>query len=301
MIKTIWDIYLDPDWRAGYARQLEACGYKRVEIQDIMSKFGIYLDRLKSSYQAITLSAARTKDEFHEKLDYIFNVLWKDHIQNNYSEMHYHFVAFLDIIDTLQALRGEFISEEDRERLNTIFPTIPIQELTKYETDVMENGKIKILNNPILLSWIRNSLASKLITQKRIPELCEMFYGNLLPEMQRQDFIPLCKQLWDNGGKTRGVRHLNKFHIVFPDGTDSILDPLDALRQVVTFYGPETVRNKKLMVRGKELVIRKPIILQPNYEPIETDYCLYTVGNNTDRRNVIIRINISCGNKLSIE
>lgn len=266
-----------------------------------MEKFGVYINRIKDCAVIDDLYTIQTRKEFGLKLDWIFNTLWKDNIQDNYSDMFDHFMEYLKFLDSLQAIKGEFFNEEEEKKLNIIMPTVPIIALTEYELSYLKNGKLTILSNPALLSWLRNSLKTGLVQMAVLPNLCKKFYGDLLPNMKPADYSKLIETIWTPGGINRGVRRNNQFTIIYPDSTEQTLGSLDTLKAVILYYGLDVVYSKRLSFRNHDLLAKTMQLEKDKYEPIDSVYLVLKTGNLRDRYTMINLVNRICGEKLHIE
>lgn len=300
MAITIWKAYCDISWRAAYERLLKASGMSSIKSKRIMEKFGVYINRIKDCAVIDDLYTIQTREEFSAKLNWIFNTLWKYNIQENYADMYDHFMAYLKFLDSLQAIKGEFFNEEEEKRLNIIMPTIPLESLSEYELPYLKNGKLTILNNPVLLSWLRNSLKTGLVKTSVLPNLCKKFYGDLLPNMKPADYTKLIETIWTPEGKSRGVRRNNQITIVYPDGIEKVLGSLDTLKAVILYYGLDVVYSKRLAFRDHDLLVKTMQLEKDKYDPIDNDYLVLKTGNLRDRYTMINLVNRICGERLKI-
>lgn len=294
---TIWDAFCDPSWRIWFEKSLMTKGMSPIQMRTVMDHFFYFLQRIKSSGVSVELESITDSTVFIQKLNYIFHDLWKDYISEGYEGMYDIFVEYLKFLDSIQAFKGVFFTDELKSRYNKRYPPSPNQ-LSSYETDFLQDGKLTLLANPLLLSSIRLAIAAEISTVKDVHSLCLNFYGDLLPRMKASDYSKLVKSWWKPEGRS------NKFLISFPNGLQELFHSEDAVRAVIKWYGPEEVASKHLSIRSRDFLIsRLPFDHPEEYVRVSTDapYYFCVLGNYKDRYNAMNTINAMFGKKLRIE
>ena len=296
---NIWDAYCKPAYYNIYFDTLVAKGLSREEAEKLKDRYCKYLQRIKECRFGIELRSINDIDAFHAKLKEMFEVSWKGNLK--YEEMPAHYYAYLTFLDSMQALHNDFVSDREKARLIDDDPDIPIANLTFYETDYMVNGKLVALMSPQLLFILKEYIEEEKVNEVKASRICQIFYGDLLPEMKLKDFKELLKYLWSKGRKVKkGGKH-NQITIRFPDNRNETLGTLDALKEIVKFYGPENVRSLKSKIRGEDFIVKYvPMGKDKLYDKVDESYFINILGATKDRMNIARFINIHFGNKLVI-
>ena len=297
---NIWEAYCKPSFYNIYFGTLVAKGMSRESAENLKRQYCTYLQRIKGTRFAKELKLCTTQDELKEKLHEIFYDKWRDNMK--YKEMPFHYEAYLGFLDSMQALHNDFISESDKQRLIDPDPEIPIKCLTSYELDYLKDGKLVALMNPQLLSILKEYIEEERLVPRKAMLICETFYGNLLPDMELEDYSALINYLWNASHKVKNVSRRSHFKIIYPDGTEQITSTTDGMKRVILFYGIEEVRSKKFSIRNEDFIVKNiPVGKEAKYEIIEGTAGVCITGDSKDRMNVLRAINISLGNKLKIE
>jgi hypothetical protein len=298
---SLWEILCENPWRGGYRRILLAKGYKTKEIADIFERFSIIINWLKNpAYKR--LQEIDSKEEFKIDLKKIFDGFK----EGQYKDMLEHFLGYIDIIDTLEAIHGEFYTVEEREKIcKTIDPSA--KELTHYETDFLEDGKLTALMYPPLLYLIGLKIRRKEIKMSQAKMICYLYYKDLLPAMTSNDASKLVDKIWDANGRIIIGSKNKRLVITFPDGTQTVTKGMDAVREAIKFYGPDAIFKRKVTtgIKGKGnllILVAKNMVIpqQDKYVDYDNKYLiLKTVG---DYRNLLKLLNfINLPGKLHID
>lgn len=293
---NIWETYYNSTYYNLYFNILKDKGMSSEAVDDLKSKYWIYIQRLKETIFNQELSAINNKEEFIEKLRDIFENKWQHHFK--YPQIIPHFYSYIKCLDSLQCIHNDFINEEEKKRLTKIaYP----ESLTEYETEYMVDGKLIALMNPSLLCILRKLIVEDGVDPKKVVINCKNFYIGLL-EMTNTEYKNIILKLWNQKSSTRSAGRRNLIKIQFPDKSEKLLNGLEAMKEIVLFYGFEDVERFKLQIRGENLLTRY-IGLGQNaiYEEIEKNKYVLNKGTIKDKLNVMRTINRLRGNKLVIE
>ncbi len=294
---NIWDAYSKPKYYNVYFNLLIEKGIPRNTVETLRYQYGVYLTRIKGTIYATRLKACATKDEFQNTLEQMFES-WEGHIQ--YKDIPSHYMAYLAFLDSLQAIENDFISQEEKQRIINPNLTLPISELTVYETEYMKDGKLVALMNPQLLYRLRIHIDQGYNTSL-MPLECEDFYGNLLPAMSSADYSNLIDKIWDGRRRKCGIKKRTCSVILPEDQTKEFSSLLDALQFVIDFYGPAEVQRKNLKVQGYNVVVtRVDYGQEKNYIDIGGGFYMCKQGRTEDRQKILNTINAMFGRKLTI-
>lgn len=297
---NIWAAYCKPAFYNIYFDTLVAKGISRERAEKLKSHYCIYLQRIKGTRFGKELSAISNTEEFRAKLKEIFEVYWKDKVK--YEEMPSHYYAYLLFLNSMQALHNDFISDEEKAKLISADPEIPIPQLTPYETNYMEGGKLVALMNPQLLYTLKEYIEKERYNDVRASLICRTFYGDLLPLMEAKDYKVLLEYLW---GKNRAVKKggkRNMIKVTYPNAEESTYKMFEGLKAIITFYGIEDVIKQKCYFREEPLIVKYVQMGKESiYERFDEKYHIRSMGNMKDILNIIRRINIHFGEKLKVE
>lgn len=297
---NIWEAYCNKDFYNIFFDILVAKGMKRGDVEKIKQHYLYYVQRIKDSPIKKMLKECHTIDQFDQTLHIVFDDLWKGYIK--YADVCPYFYQYLPFLDSMQALHRDFINDEDKARLIEVETDIPIQQLTKYETEYMVNGKLIALMNPLLLYYLKDFIEEDGQQPKRTVGICKNFYGDLLPEMTTSDYVNLLTYLWPKARSVKKGGKQNKLRITFQDGSSKIYTIFEGLKEVVIYYGIDAVRQKNLEIRKEKLVTKYCAFGKEQlYEEVVPDYFVYMGGNTKDRFNACNAINMMFGKKLIIE
>lgn len=300
---TIWEILYNGSWRSGYRRILNAKGLSAKEVEKILYQMGVYINRLRLTF-APELERINDLQQFKDKIDEIFTIKWKNYVKDSYIGMYEHFVAYLNIIDTLEAIHGDFFSNKGKERLIN-GEKIEAEELGRYEVPYIEDDKLKVLMNPFLLYSIKRRMDSKNMSLTEASSFCYSYYMHFLPEMKTKDYSKLLKQIWNYGGRAKSGSKSKRFTITFKDGKQEKLQGVEALKRIIDYFGIKQVFNRKLQVAGHPLLIKKGLYVSPDedarYEDYDNVFKVFNQSKFKDLYNIINTMNHLFGNKLKVE
>lgn len=295
---NIWEAYCNHGYYNIYFNLLVAKGMKKESAENLKEQYFAYLQRIKTTKFAKDLKAINSREEFLNKLHDIFEVKWKDHINEKYKEIIPHFYNYLKFLDSMQALHGDFLCKEEKTRLINI--TIE-DSLTEYETEYLVDGKLVALMNPSLLYTLREYIVERNISPSKVTIACKNFYGTTL-DMSSEDYLRLINDLWTPSRRIKKGRGRNKIRISYHDGSNELYTTLEALKQIVLFYGFDEVSKTKLKIRDEYAVTKYVGYGKENvYEEMGDGIYINKLGNAKDRMNLARAINKIMGCKLNIE
>ena len=299
-IMNIWEAYQKPAYYNIYFDLLVAKGMKREKAENLKQHFTTYLYRIKETIFARQLKECEDPQSFKAKLHEIFYDKWSGKLK--YEEMPDHYEAYLSFLDSMQALYNDFINNLERTRLISSNPEIPVKELSHYETEYLKDGKLVALMNPQLIFILKDYIENEQIRPARVAMLCSRFYGDLLPQMKAEDFVPLIKTLWNEGRKIKKGGKRNQLKITFPNGEEKTLTFFEAAKVIVLYYGVEEIKKRKFEMRGQSFIVNYiPMGKEKFYKEIDYKVYMYAIGDAKGYMNLLRFINVINGKKLQLE
>lgn len=297
---NIWKAYCTPAYYNVYFDVLVEMGMRREEAETLKHQFNVYIQRIKNCRFASDLKKCVTPETFKAKLKEIFTEKWENHLK--YVDMPGHFENYLSFLGSIQAIHNDFISPEERRRLIDSNMDLPIESLTSYELDYMKDGKLVVLMNPMLLSYLKEYIEVDRLAPVKATSVCRAFYGDLLPEMESEDYVRLLEFWWNKSRVVKkGGKH-TQFRICYPDGAEEICSTTDGMKKIVMYFGFEECLKMKIIVQNNPFLIKYvPKGSEKMYDEIEQGKYIILRGQTKDRLNVVRRINIHFGNKLKVE
>jgi hypothetical protein len=166
----------------------------------------------------------------------------------------------------------------------------------------MKEGKLVALMNPMLLSVLKEFIEKERLAPQKASSVCHTFYGDLLPNMEAEDYANLITSTWHTSRVVKkGGKH-RQFKITFPTGETVQLPTTEAMKRVVMHYGFNVCMNLKLIIRNMPLLVKRvPYGQEKSYEKIEEGKYVNILGNTKDRQKALAAINVLFGKKLKIE
>jgi hypothetical protein len=297
---NIWEAYCKPGYYNVYFDILVIKGLKREDAEALKHQYTVYIQRLKNCRFASDLKKCITPESFKEKLKEIFTIKWKDNLK--FVEMPKLFEDYLTFLETIQALYGDFISPEEKRRLIDPAMDLPITDLTSYELENIKDGKLVVLMNPMLLSFLKEFIEVDKLTPAKATSVCRTFYGDLLPDMEPEDYVSLLEFWWNKSRVLKKGGKYKQFKISFPDGSEEICSTTEGLKKIVMLYGFEECMKMKIVIQNNPFLVKYvPKGSEKIYGEIEPGKYFNLRGQTKDRLNVVRRINMHFGNKLTIE
>ena len=297
---NIWEAYCNPRYYNVYFDVLVAKGLKREDVESLKYQYTVYSQRIKNCRFASDLKRCVTPGSFKEKLVEIFTEKWKDNLK--FVEMPKLFQDYMTFLDSIQALYNDFICPEEKHRLIKPDMDLPISCLTSYEMENIKDGKLVVLMNPMLLSYLKEFIEVDRLAPLKATSVCRTFYGNLLPEMESEDYFRLLEFWWNNSRVLKKGGKRKQFKICYPDGNEEICSTTEGLKKIVMLYGFEECMKMKIVVQNNPFLVKYvPKDLEKIYEEIEPGKYFNLRGQMKDRLNVVRRINMHFGNKLKID
>lgn len=295
---NIWEAYCTPAYYNIYFDLLVAKGMKREEAENVKQLYNAYLQRIKETRFAQDLKAINNKNIFLAKLHEIFEIKWRNNIK--YKEVAVYFYNYLKFIDSMQALHNCYINDDEERRIR-LMAEDGIEEFTEYETEYLANGKLVAIMNPGLIALLREYIEVEKLSPSKTTIVCKNFYNGLI-DMSAADYKRLIDELWAPSRRVKkGGKH-NKIRLTYPNGESVLHTTLDALKNIVLFYGFDEVCKKRLQTRGENFLCKYVTIGKEKiYEPIEEGMYINNQGNTTDRLKLARTVNVMFGSKLNIE
>ena len=299
----LWDSFCDAGLRKQYRNLLIAQGLTKEQAETIYEKFSHYIAKIKKApIIRKGFESCKSKTEFCDHIQNLFQETWCDYIPESYKDIPSHFYHFLDYLDAVQAIKNDFISEEEKLRLIPSEFEFPLSKLTSYEECCLKNGKLVALLNPILLNLIRSSFDKGQLNLANASLDCQVYYGDLLPEMTSSDYTKLINDIWNKSKEMKKGGGHNKFKITLPDGSIQTLTTTEALKLIIGFYGFEEIRSRHLLIRDRYfLVSSPPLDAKKLYECIGDNQYMNIDGATKDRARIARTINLLFGERLVIE
>ncbi len=295
---NIWEAYCTSAYYNIYFDLLVAKGMKREQAENVKQLYNAYLQRIKGTRFAQDLKAINNKNIFLAKLHEIFEIKWKNNIK--YKEIADYFYDYLRFLDTMQALHKCYINNEEKARIKAMAEK-EAETLSEYETEYMKDGKLVALMNPGLLTILHELIIENKLAPSKATLACKNYYGDLL-DMSVADYKRLIDKLWTSSRiiKKRGVR--SKIRVTYPDKREEAYSTLDALKNIVLFYGFDEVCKKRIPIRGEYLLCKYVTMGKEKiYESFGEKMFINNQGGSKDRMNAARTINRMFGEKLQIE
>lgn len=276
----ILEAYYDLSIRSGMKRYLLAEGKKISEIDNLYRQFSTYLSRLKGITYYDTLLYCNDESEFRNKLNYLFDILWKGHME--YHEVPKYFIRYLHFLHSACALNPEL--KIDGIEIPEDATCVPETDFTDYAKPYLKNGKLMIIANPLLIKQLlpyrHNWPASK---DEAINE-AKKFYHSLLPKMNEEDWSQRIEELLQPKKTRKAKATARNVAFMFNDGSKRIMTGWDAMEFVVKDIGIQKCLTLNVSHKGDRLVIR---MNQPNhtssYKSLGNGLWLNTKGNTSDK------------------
>lgn len=203
---TIWEAYCDIKLRNIFKHEyLTAQGYTPSKAQDIMTKYKNYIDRFNGIPDIIEIRQIESVADMMEKLDFIFNNKWQNHIKDSYR-----------ILPDIFRQYGLFLKAENTRQIRTfIADVIPnVTEIkdknfgiTEYEKPYIKEGKLTIISNTNLIVLLKDCVNSNLLAASDCINVVHTFYNQSFPLMSDHDWQKLIKKLFDKDKKKESSKN----------------------------------------------------------------------------------------------
>ena len=294
---TVWEAYCDIKLRNLFKHEwLPAQGMSPAKAQDTMTKFKVYIDRLKGIPDVIRLREIDTVDAIMATLDEIFTVKWANHINAKYSDMpkvyrqYGIFLKALEAKDNKRIQTGESVIQPDDVNLSEI-TEVPISDIE--QPYIKENGKLSLITNPRLISLLYVSInRQQPATPENFMAIINSFYGQQFPQMSPTDWKGLIAKVWlkaTEKPKTKtGMRHF-KIHLTMDKGiVDVTLSPIDALVFVISKIGFERAESARFHFMEMPIVTRHiPHGKEKFYSTVNEQWFVLGAGDAKEKRKTI--------------
>ena len=219
-----------------------------------------------------------------------------------YKEMPFHFLAFLDFLDSIQVIYSDFINDEEKSRLLNFKQISEEKKLSRYELEYMRDNKLLAIMNPNLLHILKHEIEERKIKPSVGGVICKDYYGELLPEMSVLDYSKLVKKIWNTNKKPRGNKKTNFFMITFPDGESKKLSITEAVFKLVSHYSFERIYKLNLQLRKHPFLLNHvPFADKNRYRELNDGRYVNVTGNFKDFYGLLRAVNLMLGNELKIE
>lgn len=287
---TIWEAYCDIKLRNIFKHEyLTAQGYTPSKAQDIMTKYKNYIDRFNGIPDIIEIRQIESVADMMEKLDFIFNNKWQNHIKDSYR-----------ILPDIFRQYGLFLKAENTRQIRTfIADVIPnVTEIkdknfgiTEYEKPYIKEGKLTIISNPNLIVLLKDCVNSNLLATSDCINVVHTFYNQSFPLMSDHDWQKLIEKLFDKDKKKESSKtgaKKTKIHLVMNSIVDVVVQSSVALNLVCNYIGKEKISKLKIELKGMSLVTRNvPFGKEKFYCPIEDGWFLNVIGDTKDKVKII--------------
>ena len=287
---TIWEAYCDIKLRNIFKHEyLAAQGYTPSKAQDIMTKFKNYIDRFNGIPDIIEIRHIECVDDMMQKIDYIFNNKWQNHIKDSYR-----------ILPEIFAQYGRFLKAENTRQAKTFIidelpNVIEIKNkdfgITEYEKPYIIDGKLTILSNPNLIILLKDCMRKNPLDSSYCLNAVHTFYRQAFPLMSDIDWQKLIKKLFDKDKKKESSKtgaKKTKIHLVMNSVVDVVVQPSVALSLVCNYIGKDKIPKLKIELKGMPLVTRNiPLGKEKFYCSIEDGWFLNVIGDTKDKVKII--------------
>ncbi len=276
----IFEAYYDLKLRAGLKLYLLAEGRKISEIDRLYRQFGTYLSRIKGIPYFNVLLSCSTESEFQEKLDFLFNTLWKDHYE--YKEMPKYFIRYLQYLHSAYALDPS-INIEGLEMPDD-FWCIPESDFTDYAKPYIKDGKLSIIANPLLIKKLLPYRQNWPLGCNEAVRVAKDFYHSLLPEMTDEDWKLKIEELLQPKKRSKAKATARNVLFSFPDASEKVLSGSDAMEFVINEIGIKRAMSLNVTHLKEKLVLREINKRYPSsYKALDNGLWLNMKGNTEDK------------------
>lgn len=245
--------------------------------EQIYTRFGTYISRIRSvGYDKMLLGAA-DEDEFRKMLSQIFYEKWKNNI--GYPEIPDYFFRYLDFLRMQTAIHDDIKVEG---LASDVEEDESGDKIGRYEERFVTNrGKLRILANPNLIRIV------KAVPEEDIAAVCREFYSPAFSAMKDKDWKSLAEEA-RGVKKSNGQRGDVSFEFKYKNGDRQILNSYQAMRQLVELAGIEKVKKCPLKLYGKTLISeREPVGKRIAWMSIDGGCWLNCLGSIMDRFKVM--------------
>lgn len=287
----IFDAYDRSSIRLHFKEYIEAEGVSVSKREQIYTRFGTYISRIRGVQFDKVLLQANNESEFKDRINTIFFDKWKNHI--GYPEIPAYFFHYLDFLHWQRALYGD---EFDIDGLGDDDDcSIVAGELTRYENRfVTPDGKLRLLANPGLICQLRDSGLLNLPISSGAIEICNAYYDGCQLDMTTEDWTRLIENV-AKPKKKKGSRGDISYELKYADGETKICNSYQAMEIIVSMAGIEKVAQCNLRLNGHPIVARRIPKDKENtytYRELKEGYFINNMGTPMDRFKVM-RILIS--------
>lgn len=278
----IYEAYDDTKIRLRFKDFIEAEGLSMSKREQVYTRFGTYMSRIRGVGYDRKLIVIRDEDSFRETLEWIFFDKWKDHL--GYPEMPHYFFRYLDFLHTLSAIQPEIEIEGLSQQEN-----LPVSngKLTRYEEQfVSAEGKLRLLANPQLIKQLRdNGMWSDPVSDEALSH-CRDFYAGTVISMSDDEWRELIKHQLPTSKRNKKRGDIS-FEILTPEGNTRILNAAQTMEYIVSLAGAEKVTNCKLKLQGQPLVVKKvPQGRQASFKQLDDNLFINISGSVMDKFKV---------------
>lgn len=292
-----WDIYKETRARSIYQELLLSEGMSPAQARGVMQKFNYLISRLTEYVEAEGLYVCG-KDDFLGELRKVVEERLKRRLIEKYVPTIDHLFKFFEYIPIYEAITGEYVNDDERNRIENAELEFPATSLTDAEGEYVREGKLTALVNAPLIAILRKKMQEATgATEARA--VCRLYYRFVLPAMKAGDFRVLLEKYWTLDKKVRMAKD-RQFVITMPDGTELVQSTFDGLKTAICFYGEKEVMKLDLLMRDHPLVTNR-LLQSDMYVDIGNGYFVNKKGSYKDRLKALRMLNYRMGNKLKIE
>lgn len=275
----IFEAYDNTSIRLLFKGYIEAEGVSVSKREQIYTRFGTYMSRMRGVLYDKLLLSACDEGNFRDKLNLIFYDKWKGHL--GYPEIPDYFFRYLDFLHMLCAVREEFDVEGLTEDCDC---EVADGILTRYEERfVSPDGKLRLLANPKLIKRLKANGAWQFPVGNHAVQLCEEFYSGSSLHMLPCDWEKLIEEHVMPRKKMKKRADIS-FEIKSKDGEVRIFNSTQAMEHIVRISGFDRVAQCNLKLNGQPIIVKRvPKGKEATFKDLGDGYFLNNMGVPMDK------------------
>lgn len=275
----IFEAYDDTSIRLLFKGYIEAEGVSVSKREQIYTRFGTYMSRIRGVLYDRLLLGARDEAHFRDYLSMIFYDKWKDHL--GYPEIPDYFFRYLDFLHTLRVVRDDFEVEGLSEDNDC---EISDGKLSRYEQRfVAADGKLRLLANPMLIQRLRDRDLWKYPANGEAIQMCEEFYSGSPLCMSHGDWATLIEECVKPPKNTKKRADIS-FEAICENGETVILNSTQAMEHIARLAGLDRIAQCNLRLNGQPVVVKRvPKGKEATFKNLGEGYFLNNMGKPMDK------------------
>ncbi|MCM1378400.1 MAG: hypothetical protein NC097_08020 [Clostridium sp.] len=279
----IFDAYDDASVRILFKRYIEAEGVSLTRREQIYTRFGTYMSRIRGGVFYEMMRQPLDESEFRDKLSFIFFEKWKGYM--GYPEIPDYFFRYLDFLHYLSAVDSSVVIDglatEDESELAS-------GNLSRFEQRfVSEEGKLRLLANPILIRRLKKRGVFSLPVSEEAIEICDNFYADSLLSMSSEDWKKLFEDVLTPKNKT-SKRGSISYEIREAGGEPRICNSSQVMEIIISLAGKEKIACCNLRQNGQPIIVRRiPYGKDSSFKDLGDGYFLNIMGSAMDKFKVM--------------